>query len=205
MPNLPLKAVLTAALTALATASEGATQFALYSNLSRDTLVRPNGVNPDFMFVDMSWLHVDTLYAAMPVYEAVCSTPGQARCWRASAGAAPFIGVSSGGKVTVQPGSNKAAIVRWKNVVGGKVRMLAYFSDVDSACGNGVDWYVDNGPFTVASGHLQNTGPGAGTAVSRSFINMIPTAPIYLIITPGANQDSACDATEVDVMFTEQF
>jgi hypothetical protein len=72
------------------------------------------------------------------------------------------------GTIRVHPLSDKSVLVAWRSPVSGAVHVDAQFSDLDSSCGNGIAWQLDQGRSTLASGRLPNGGSPQSASVDAS-------------------------------------
>lgn len=199
-------------------------------NLSRDVYLaaslghngNPQGANPDntvwsFLSVPLSQVHTGP-YSLLSNFQAPCSGwsgAGTGWCWRNSAGSlepavwtndqsqiysTPYI---EAGMPHLHPSPTEAVVVRWTSPVAGKIRMLGKFADVDSVCGNGVKWWIDQNTTTIAQSLLSNTSPGEGKVFDKSLTVAIGDE-IKFIVGPGAGGNHVCDTTDLDVLITQQ-
>ena len=73
------------------------------------------------------------------------------------------------GIVRLHPSSSKLAVVGWQSPIDGTVSVHGSFDDLDTRCGNGIAWYVEDGTGTLAQGPLSTAdvsillGNGDGT------------------------------------------
>jgi hypothetical protein len=109
------------------------------------------------------------------------------------------------GTMMVHPLPNRYVIVGWRSPIDGDVAVTGSVTDRDAACGDGVNWSVDHGPATVASGSLPNggaqslkngTGGGGLARVHVDFGDFL-----YFVIDPKANY--ICDSTGLNVKISE--
>jgi dipeptidyl aminopeptidase/acylaminoacyl peptidase len=96
--------------------------------------------------------------------------------------------------VLLHPYAGKAAVVGWRSPVNGTVRIDVTVSDLDPNCGDGIRWYVDRGPKTIASGRIANGG--SGPSVSMQKVVHVGTN-FYFIVDEGGSDDFYCDSTEL--------
>jgi hypothetical protein len=97
--------------------------------------------------------------------------------------------------VRVHPLGNDAVAVGWRSPVAGYVRVDVALSDLDSSCGDGVGWFVDNGGTTLASGQFPN---GGDDAVSLNVM-VDKRTELYFIVTDGGRGDYSCDSTGLSI------
>jgi hypothetical protein len=58
------------------------------------------------------------------------------------------------GDIRVHP-SDKLAVVGWRSPIDGEVRVRGSIAAMDTGCGNGIAWFVDNDAGTLAQGQTQ--------------------------------------------------
>ena len=98
--------------------------------------------------------------------------------------------------IRVHPLAGEAVIVRWRSPLTGHVRVDAQFSDLDSSCGDGIGWYIDNGTTTQASGQIANGG--APQKVTLGF-HVSTGKTIYFIVDDGGAGNYFCDSTGLTI------
>jgi len=106
--------------------------------------------------------------------------------------------------VAVHPYSTQLAIVGWRAPHGGSITISGAVSDIDYVCGDGIQWFVDKGSVSLASGSFangesQNFWDGAG-GNNLANISIAQGEFIYFIVHPNANE--RCDSTRLDVSIT---
>lgn len=104
------------------------------------------------------------------------------------------------GAVRVHPADNPV-VVGWQSPVSGRVRISGQLRDMDPNCGNGVQWSIDLGAETLASGRLangqaQSTAEGKGGAALQS-ISVNQGEFLYWVVDPIGEAD--CDSTELAI------
>lgn len=103
--------------------------------------------------------------------------------------------------VDVHPAPSQMGIIAWHSPVSGYVSIAGGVSDNDSACGDGILWFIDRNAVGVASGGYANGGSQlfangqGGSQLNSLAINVGDV--IYLEIHPGGNY--ICDNTRVDL------
>lgn len=194
---------------------------ALSWNLSRDMMTgittNPKGV---WSFMQTQTLHSSGLYTLLPTYSTPCVHASLAlinflNCWQDSTaiGTSTAIGVTtkttsfstipvlSRGIPFLHPGSDRSVVVRWKSPVSGNINLVGRISDIDSSCGDGIDWFVDYQNTTLVSGTIAN---GAGATFFKQNVPVLKGKSLYFIIDRGINNEHRCDSTNLDVIITHQ-
>ena len=194
---------------------------ALSWNLSRDMMTgitkNPKGV---WSFMQTQTLHNSGLYALLPIYSAGCiddlfNTINFMNCWQDSTAipTSTIVGITTKtisfrtipvaqrGIPFLHPGSDRAVVVRWKSPVSGNIDLFGRVSDIDSVCGDGIDWFVDYQNTTLVSGSLTN---GTGATFFKQSVPVVKGQSMYFIIDRGINNDHVCDSTNLDVIITHQ-
>ena len=110
------------------------------------------------------------------------------------------------GTVLVHPLPNELVVVGWQSPISGAVQVSGDVIDRHSACGDGIDWSVDKGASTLASGVIPNGGgesfaSGAGAA-KLGHISVSVGTFLYFVVGPGPNGDHGCDSTGLEVTIT---
>jgi hypothetical protein len=100
------------------------------------------------------------------------------------------------GAAIVHPFSGAAAVVDWRSPIAGKVHITASFADLDSSCGDGIGWFLDQGKKKLASGRIQNGGGPQTASVDRQV--QVGTN-LYAIVDNGGSGDYYCDTTQLDL------
>jgi hypothetical protein len=192
---------------------------ALSWNLSRDMMTgitkNPKGV---WAFMESQALHSPVDYKLFPTYSSRCldnqSTPIKfMSCWQDSTviHTAAIIGVTTRtisfrtvpvvtrGVPYLHPGSDRAVIIRWKSPVSGNVDISGRVSDIDSSCGDGINWFIDKQNSTL----LSRAENGTGSKFYQQNIPVTKGQSLYFIIDRGNNNES-CDSTALDLIITSQ-
>ncbi|BAP56859.1 hypothetical protein THII_2562 [Thioploca ingrica] len=117
--------------------------------------------------------------------------------YNASNGTSNFTHIQ--GIPTLHPDTTLSSIIRWKSPINGNINIMGRIADVDSACGNGINWFVDKGNSTLMSGTLANGNNGA-TILQQNIPVSIGTY-LYFIVSP-KNNDNLCDTTYLDIIIT---
>ncbi len=216
MLNASLKTLVAASVVTLATIGMAHAAPALSWNLSRDLMLNTVGNNPDGVWTYMSSAtpHVESTYQPMLSFSQPCPFSTATRCWRTNSGTDPTVLISDisqqiltfpaqAAVPIIHPGPTSAVIVRWTSPVTGTVKVRGRFSDIDSACGNGVKWFLDKGNTILLNGSLVNTGSGDGITFAQTT-TVLTGDSLYFIVNRGANNDYVCDSTELDVLITHQ-
>jgi hypothetical protein len=97
----------------------------------------------------------------------------------------------------IHPGMTRLGIVGWKSPVNGSVSIVGSFKDLDSNCGNGVLWSIDNGSNTLRSGDLSNGG-----AERFSFSSPVKKNQVLYFIVDPKDGDYFCDTTKLKLVIT---
>ena len=104
------------------------------------------------------------------------------------------------GVVSVHPLPDQLVIVGWRSPITGAVRITGGITDIDSNCGDGVDWFIDKGAQTVAHGSITNGGaqtfPPSTDSLSQGDF-------LYFIVGPKSS-DNACDSTGLEVRISTE-
>jgi hypothetical protein len=107
------------------------------------------------------------------------------------------------GAVLVHPLNNQIAAVGWRSPFSGVVQVTGRVADVQRACGDGIDWSVDKGGATLASGSILNAGAKSFSAASGSTnlesVGVGVGDVLYFVVGPGPSGDHRCDSTRLDV------
>jgi Ca2+-binding RTX toxin-like protein len=105
------------------------------------------------------------------------------------------------GAVDLHPSNSAASIVAWKSPMKGAVSVTGGVTDDDGGGGNGIDWWIDKGSTTLASGGFNNGGSqtfASGTGGdSLASIAVEAGDALYLIV--GSKGDHGFDATRADL------
>jgi len=193
---------------------------ALSWNLSRDIMLHTTATNPDgvwtYMSAPMGSLLQQGTYTALSQFQLPCAGILQSRCWTTPAANGPLVFVSDidqptyvfnadAGVPVVAGNSTDAVVVRWTSPFSGNIKISGRFSDITSNmwCGDGVNWHIAKGNNTLASGALNFTTTPDGKVFSLST-NVNSGTNINFIVDAGPNGDSTCDATELDLLITQQ-
>ena len=88
------------------------------------------------------------------------------------------------GVIRVHP-SDKLAVVGWRSPIDGEVRVRGSFAVMDTGCGNGIAWFVDNDAGTLAQGQM--VIPGGVSVLLGNGNGTFQTAVNY---ATGASQSS---------------
>lgn len=157
--------------------------------------------------------HTPANYQPMPAYDlsyasnpfAVWKDPAQnsllvgvaTQTYNAINGTSNFTHIQ--GIPTLHPGPTFSSIIRWQSPINGNINIMARIADVDSACGNGINWFVDKGNFTLMSGTLANGNNGA--TILQQNIPVSTGTYLYFIVSP-KNNNNLCDTTYLDIIIT---
>lgn len=200
---------------ALIAANASAENEVSYSwNLSRDMMsgisTNPFGLGRIWtaMYDDAGTSHNDFYYKIMPSYNAKYlnySFP----VWANTIVPSFLVGVPTKsfyyigftlikGMPVLHPSPTLSTIIRWKSPINGKVSISGGIADADPACGDGVDWFVDKGKYTLMSGTLPNGN--SGQSILQQNIPVSVGSMIYFIVSP--KNDPFCDTTYLDVIIT---
>jgi hypothetical protein len=167
-------------------------------------------------FMQSSSLARDGNYTLLPNFSASYDGVSGFNTWYGSVSSCstlPEIGINlSGGgasactftvpasKVFVHPANPEMAVVRWKSPISGTVQITGGVASLDSSCGDGTTWYVDQGTSTLASG---SNGVGGGTRFPTGLTASVATGDsLYFIVGPSESGGIGCDTTELDVTIT---
>ncbi len=183
----------------------------------------PDGAGFSFRY-STSLQHAPSAYKLLPQFEdplafrgakglaAWQCVPGNGGC--VDAAKLPFVGINHTGaavkaatavwpahSVDVHPASNQFAVVAWKSPVTGAVAVTGAVKDADGVAGNGIDWFVDKGASTLASGVIPNKGAQAFSAGTGgpALVHIPVTAGQSLYFLVGSNGDEGYDTTALTV------
>lgn len=98
----------------------------------------------------------------------------------------------------MHPGYNVDAVVAWKSPINGLISLTTIFTDVSSACGDGVRWHVAKNGEVLAGGVIPSLTLDDIT-YKRSKLEVLKGDMIYVITDNGGNGDIGCDSTRVAV------
>jgi CSLREA domain-containing protein len=102
----------------------------------------------------------------------------------------------------IDPASTRVTFIQWTSPISGAVAVTGGFADEDSACGDGVDWFVDKNGTTIASGIFGNGGsqafPGALAKLAVASGDTLTFG-----VGPGPTTDFVCDSTKADITITQ--
>lgn len=101
----------------------------------------------------------------------------------------------------LHPGPTYSSIIRWKSPIRGIVNIMGRITDIDTACGNGIQWFIDKGNFTILSGTIDSNH--RDTKILKQNIPVSVGSEIYFIVSP-YNDDYICDSTSLDIVITKQ-
>jgi hypothetical protein len=83
------------------------------------------------------------------------------------------------------------------------VSVLGRIADRHDTCGDGVDWSVDTGTSSLASGVVPDGGAesfaSAEQAANLESVSMAVGDYLYFIVGPGPAHEHSCDSTGLDV------
>ena len=107
------------------------------------------------------------------------------------------------GTLLVHPLPDRLAGVAWRSPGRGTVSVLGRIADRHDTCGDGVDWSVDTGTSSLASGVVVNGGAesfaSAEQAANLESVSMAVGDYLYFIVGPGPAHEHSCDSTGLDV------
>ena len=207
--------ILSKAVMMLAVASSASVESAVTDswNLSRDMM---NGITTNPFGVGNVWMamydavgtsHNPANYQAMPTYDPNYMGYLWA-VWKNISQYALLVGVatqtfifSNGtsyftviqGTPTLHPGPNLSSIIRWQSPINGNINIMGRIADLDFACGNGIEWFVDKGNFTLMSGTLVNNG----ATILQQNIPVSQGTDLYFIVS--SKNNNGCDTTSLEV------
>jgi hypothetical protein len=195
-------------------------------NFALDYLRSPNDqlqqVLPDacghstWYLMDSGTLSYDpSLYVPLTIYsnnEPHCSPGSGVKTWKGSTGFPDINVIASGtdqicdggaikenfSRAHVHPSPSSAAVVGWKSPVSGKVIVEMNLSDMNTSCGDGVDWYIQKNGTMQATRSFGN----GGTASLLKNVSVSKGDFLYFGIGPGPNGDHTCDTTSIDITIT---
>jgi hypothetical protein len=101
--------------------------------------------------------------------------------------------------ILVHPYESRLAVVAWQSPVSGTVKVTGGIIDRHAGCGDGVNWSVDKGGATLASGAVGDGGSQAFSGAGLSSIAVAPGDFLYFVVGPGAGTEYHCDSTGLDV------
>jgi hypothetical protein len=203
------------AISALATVAPASAGTAQTWNLSNDMRLDVAGTNPDntwkYMAGPMASLNSQNTFTPLGVFSDPCGGLAGRRCWTPSVADYDLTiwvndttqGYEDAGMPMMHPGTQNAAVVRWTSPVAGKISVLGRFSDVDAACGDGIQWYIKRNNAILQQGTLDNIGTGDGRVFSFNTTVSV-NQNLNFIVTAGSAQDVSCDSTQLDVLIAHQ-
>lgn len=175
------------------------------------------GANDVWYFMQSSTLaQIESSYSLLPVYTTPCAEFGSSfnglLCYYPTLpDGFPFIGLNvtattqSPKTVTwpartlaMHPAPGKLAIVGWRSPISGKIDVEGSFIDFDGSCGNGVQWFINEGNTTLRSGALVNGGKGG---FHLANVKVHQGEALYFIVDPD-NGESGCDTTGLHLTIT---
>jgi hypothetical protein len=98
--------------------------------------------------------------------------------------------------VRVHPLPDRFVVVGWRSPINGSVDVTGSFYDLDANGGDGVDWFIDRGAMTIASGAIAN----GGSQQFQSGVNGVSVNYgdfLYFIVGPNGSYDN--DSTGLDL------
>jgi hypothetical protein len=112
-----------------------------------------------------------------------------------------FIGIVwPAGAIRMHP-SQRLAIVGWQSPINGRVGITGSFSDLDSTCGGGVSWFIDQGSLSLTSGSFAS---GGMQNFNLTNVSVSQSGFVYFLVDPrGPSEtspnDFGCDSTRLDL------
>jgi IPT/TIG domain len=107
------------------------------------------------------------------------------------------------GTVLVHPLDNQVVVVGWRSPISGRVQVAGGVADLHNLCGDGVDWSVDKGATTLASGSVPSGGSqffiSAPAAANLENVAVGVGDVLYFVVGPGPSGNHICDSTSLDV------
>ena len=106
-------------------------------------------------------------------------------------------GVIPGQAALARPAPKRMAIVAWSSPFDGTISINhVAVADLDPACGDGVNFYIELGPKKLASVAVANKDSKTLAPVTQTVRTGFP---VYFIVDPGPNGNAACDTTQLQV------
>lgn len=102
----------------------------------------------------------------------------------------------------MHPGPTFSSIIRWISPIQGIVNIMGRITDADPSMGNGIDWFVDKGNFTLMKGTLNSTlaNKNDGAMILQQNIPVEIGTELYFIVS--SKNDYWADTTHIDIVIT---
>jgi hypothetical protein len=156
-------------------------------NLASEFCLNPNQANPnpDNLGHDTSYFMESSTLARNPatyvlltefitnalLFTGIQQWKDPMNCFVASTNCLPAVGINATdgykqvvgiqwpqGTVRLHPTNSQLAIVGWRSPFDGRVAVRGTFIDMDDTCGDGVNWFADQGAVSLASGSIPDGG-----------------------------------------------
>ena len=101
------------------------------------------------------------------------------------------------GAVFVHPSASNMAIVAWTSPISAVVTISGGVIDLDSTCGDGIGWSVDQETTSLASGTIPSGGNASFPPSLTASVS--PGTRIFFLVGSGPNGDQNCDTTQLCV------